>query len=69
VLAPRHGPVKQRRVLTADHVTALLCLSADWKWIPPLIIFKESFPHRQYKDGCPGKVSHRIHNIAFKSEF
>ncbi|XP_052763611.1 uncharacterized protein LOC128205737 [Mya arenaria] len=54
VIAPRTGPVKQRRVLTADHVTALLCVSADGKTTPPCIIYKESFPHRTYREGVPG---------------
>ncbi|XP_052783979.1 uncharacterized protein LOC128219880 [Mya arenaria] len=53
VIAPRTGPVKQRRVLTADHVTALLCVSADGKTTPPCIIYKESFPHRTYREGVP----------------
>ncbi|XP_052820359.1 uncharacterized protein LOC128246208 [Mya arenaria] len=54
VIAPRTGPVKQIRVLTADHVTALLCVSADGKTTSPCIIYKESFPHRTYREGVPG---------------
>ncbi|WAR11217.1 hypothetical protein MAR_036293, partial [Mya arenaria] len=54
VIAKRTEPVKQRRVLTADHVTALLCVSADGKTTPPCIIYKESFPHRTYREGVPG---------------
>ncbi|WAR02265.1 hypothetical protein MAR_008823 [Mya arenaria] len=54
VIAPRKGNVKRQRVLTADHVTAHLCISADGKVLPPCIIFKDSFPHRTYKDGVPG---------------
>ncbi|WAR23829.1 hypothetical protein MAR_037498 [Mya arenaria] len=52
----RNNAVKQKRVLTADHVTALLCVSADGKTTPPCIIYKESFPHRINREGVPGSL-------------
>ena len=44
----------QQRVVTTDHVTAHLCVSAAGKFLPTMIIYQGSLPHRDYKDGIPG---------------
>ena len=44
----------QQAVITGDHVTAHLCVSGDGRFLPTLIIFKESLLHRPFKDGVPG---------------
>ncbi|XP_053405016.1 uncharacterized protein LOC128558830 [Mercenaria mercenaria] len=54
VIGPRTGHVFQQKVMTADHLTAHLCVSADGIYIPTMVIFKGGMPHRNYKDGLPG---------------
>ena len=51
----RWSHVYQQNVLNNDHVTAHLCISADGSFIPTMIIFKGGMPHRNYKDGLPGR--------------
>ena len=41
-------------MFTSDHVTAHLCVSAAGRFIPTMLIFPGSLPHREYKDGVPG---------------
>ncbi|XP_045203683.2 jerky protein homolog-like isoform X1 [Mercenaria mercenaria] len=54
VLGPRTGFLCQQKSIAADHMTAHLCVSVDGRFMPTMIIFKGSLPHRNYKDGLPG---------------
>jgi hypothetical protein len=55
VIGPKSGHIYQQNVMSNDHVTAHLCVSADGTFIPTMIIYKGCMPHRNYKDGLPGK--------------
>ena len=55
VVGVKRSHTYQQRVTTADHVTAHLCVSADGRFLPTMVIFKGSLPHRDYKDGVPSK--------------
>ena len=42
---------------TREHITALVCASASGKVIPPMIIFKNTFPHSSYaSEGVSGSL-------------
>ncbi|XP_045177185.2 uncharacterized protein LOC123537512 isoform X1 [Mercenaria mercenaria] len=53
VIGPRGGHLFRRKTVSADHVTAHLCVSADGHFLPPAIIYKGSLPHQHYKDSVP----------------
>ncbi|XP_053382064.1 uncharacterized protein LOC123532137 [Mercenaria mercenaria] len=53
VIGPKRGHVFRRRVTTADHITAHLCVSADGRFLPTMIIYQGSLPHRKYNDSIP----------------
>ena len=53
-LKGKHTYMYQQQMFTSDHVTAHLCVSAAGRFIPTMLIFPGSLPHREYKDGVPG---------------
>ncbi|XP_060557384.1 uncharacterized protein LOC132717830 [Ruditapes philippinarum] len=53
VIGPKKGHVFRRRVTTTDHITAHLCVCADGRFLPTMVIYQGSLPHRKYTDGIP----------------
>ncbi|MES9880233.1 MAG: hypothetical protein ABW185_05055, partial [Sedimenticola sp.] len=43
VIAPKTGHVFRNKVTTNDHVTANLCISAEGKFLPTMVIFQVCF--------------------------
>ncbi|XP_060575063.1 uncharacterized protein LOC132732603 [Ruditapes philippinarum] len=41
-------------ITSCEHVTVNMCICADGRILPPMIIYKESLPHRSMHDGIPG---------------
>jgi hypothetical protein len=47
----------QRSHVAGEHITALICLRADGKVLPPMIIYKTTLPKTAYKEmGPPGAL-------------
>ena len=44
----------QQQMFTSDHITAHLCGSAAGRFLPTMVIFEGSLPHREYKDRISG---------------
>ncbi|XP_060575632.1 uncharacterized protein LOC132733064 [Ruditapes philippinarum] len=53
VIGPKKGHVFQRRATMTDHITAHLCVCADGRFLPTMVIYQGSLPHRKYTDGIP----------------
>ncbi|XP_060577849.1 uncharacterized protein LOC132734964, partial [Ruditapes philippinarum] len=53
VVGPKTGHVFSQKVTTTDHITGHLCVCADGTFLPSMVIFKGSLPHRTYNDGIP----------------
>jgi hypothetical protein len=47
----------QRSYISSEHVTALICVRADGKVFPPMVIFRNNLPKTAYKEmGPPGAM-------------
>ncbi|XP_053381964.1 uncharacterized protein LOC128549365 [Mercenaria mercenaria] len=53
VLGPKQTHTFSAKNVTSGHVTANICICADGKILPTMVIFKGSFPHRKFDDGIP----------------
>jgi hypothetical protein len=42
------------QVVTVDHVTAHMTISAGGAVLPTMIIYQKGLPHRSFKDDVPG---------------
>ena len=54
VIGLRGKHTYQQQMFTSDHITAHLCVSAAGRFLPTMVIFEGSLPHREYKDGISG---------------
>ncbi|XP_053383335.1 uncharacterized protein LOC128549782 [Mercenaria mercenaria] len=53
VVGRKGGHTFKQKMGVSSHITAHLCVCADGRFLPTMLIFQGSLPHREFKDGLP----------------